>query len=164
MCSSTTNSALMLPMSMVWDCYSLMCLPKVMTLKKARKNILFVQSWVMKTIKDPAYTLIAYLKDHFAAAKRSVTTLAISQTLPSQAAGNNWDRCATKFQSSELDLLMIEELAKAEGPPKMVLEEISGQVIGLNEYRKGVEERATRQRLRSVSGRLLNPVEKDMKG
>lgn len=68
-----------------------------------------------------------------------------------QAAENDWEKYASKFQATDLDRLMIEEAAKAEGHMRMVLDEASGQVVGLEEYTRRALDRAKEIRSNGMS-------------
>jgi hypothetical protein len=109
-----------------------------------------LQSWAMKALRDPTYSLVAHLKQHGAVEQRvmeSKPTRPVSasgEDVNPQAADKDWDRYATAFKATELDRLMIEEAAKAEGSLRMVLDKPSRQVIGLDEYGKRIIGRATR--------------------
>ena len=60
----------------------------------------------------------------------------------SQAGENDWEKYASKFHVTDLDRLMIEETAKAEGLMRMVFDEAANQVVGLKEYTRRVLDRA----------------------
>jgi len=55
-----------------------------------------------------------------------------------EASDKDWAAYAEKYHASDLDRLMIEEAAKAEGAMRMVFDEASGQVISLAEYGRRV--------------------------
>lgn len=58
-----------------------------------------------------------------------------------QAVEKDWEQYASTFYATELDRLMIEESAKAEGKMRLVYDEVCGEVVSLHEFARRVVDR-----------------------
>ena len=110
----------------------------------AERGTMLATSWAVKAAKDPEYSLLAYLQKSVL-----IPSSPANDPVPPnpEAEERDWAKYSSTFKVSELDRMVIEEAAKAEASLRMVLDESSGQVIGLEEYAR---------RIRAENGRSAN--------
>jgi hypothetical protein len=128
-------------------------------------------TWAMTASEDQEYLISAHLKNDIAAETLPAATAMDSKISNSindppnpQAAEEDWEKYASVFQATDLDRLMIEETAKAEGSMRLVFDEVSGQVVGLGVFARRTADRAKETHSAEVShgnwkfSETLNPL------
>jgi hypothetical protein len=157
------------------------------------RGSLILLAWAMKVARDHEFSLLTHLKRHLTkeiplqTPNRSElvndSNAKLQRMLPGtkrhhsesvhdpNAAENDWQKYANTFQvTGDLERLIIEEAAKAEGDLRMVFDEMSGEVIGLGEFARRVNGRAKENRSlevndfeERVAGRIKQNRSEDLK-